>query len=318
MSATATSFFSGAGLMDYGLTQAGVDVRQSFELDPVAAATLRRNFPDHEVVEGDLCHMLGKRAVSADVMVFTYPCTKYSTIADIQGTRTGDELYLHALRLMALRQPEAYVVENVPGMKKFPLVMEAMTELPDYYTQVFCPVGADLWLPQKRDRLIIIATRRPFNFRPPANARRVTLAEIVEADPKVEIPAYVYRRLAGQYRDLPIVSDPAAGDIAPTCVAHYAKDCSTRLVRDPRFPQGVRPYSVREFARLQGVPDHFTFAGTDQQAYRQIGNGVAVPVAYWVGTELVRYFKHRADTSRRASAAAKRAWINAKEARAAA
>ena len=89
----------------------------------------------------------------------------------------------------------------------------------------------------------------------------------------------------------PIISDPQRGDIAPTCVAHYAKDLSTRLVADKRFPRGARPYTVREYARLQGVPDTFTFAGTERLRYRMIGNGVSVPVGKWVGAEIVRYFR---------------------------
>jgi DNA (cytosine-5)-methyltransferase 1 len=96
--------------------------------------------------------------------------------------------------------------------------------------------------------------------------------------------------LKGAYRDKPIISDPARGDLAPTCVAHYAKDLSTRLVVDQRYPRGVRPYSVREYARLQGVPDWFQFKGGDRKAYKMIGNGVAVPVGQWVGSELQRYF----------------------------
>lgn len=149
---------------------------------------------------------------------------------------------------------------------------------------------AEAWLPQRRDRLIIIGTRRAFRFRDPEPQLRPSLADLLEADPVVQIPDYVARRIQGAYRDRPIVSDPAAGDIAPTCVAHYAKDQSTRLVRDARFPHGLRPYTVREYARLQGVPDSFTFAGSPQQAYRQIGNGVAVPMAEWAGRELLRYF----------------------------
>ena len=80
------------------------------------------------------------------------------------------------------------------------------------------------------------------------------------------------------------------GDIAPTCVAHYSKDRSTRLVKDARHPLGVRPYSVREYARLQGVPDSFAFEGTEFDAYRMIGNGVSVPVGEWVAGEVRRYF----------------------------
>jgi DNA (cytosine-5)-methyltransferase 1 len=115
------------------------------------------------------------------------------------------------------------------------------------------------------------------------------LAAILEENPEPRIPDYVMKRLAGAYRDRPIISDPKRGDIAPTCVAHYAKDLSTRLVVDRRFPHGVRPYTVREYARLQGVPDTFILRGSDNDAYRMIGNGVSVPVGKWIGQEIVRY-----------------------------
>ncbi|HMG76103.1 MAG TPA: DNA cytosine methyltransferase [Pyrinomonadaceae bacterium] len=167
-------------------------------------------------------------------------------------------------------------------MKKFPVVMEAMTKLPDYYVHVACPVKTSIWLPQKRDRLIIIGSRRNFAWREPVSEKPVTLKEILEPDAAPHIPDYVGRR--------PIISDAERGDIAPTCVAHYAKDLSTRLVADRRFPHGVRPYTVREYARLQGVPDTFIFAGSSNDAYRMIGNGVSVPVGEWIGSEVRRYF----------------------------
>src|SRR5207253_1115424 len=100
-------------------------------------------------------------------------------------------------------------------MKKFPVVMEAMTKVPDYYVHVACPVKSSIWLPQKRDRLIIIGSRRNFAWREPAAERAVTLREILEPEPEPHIPDYVGRRLAGEYPDRPIVSDPARGDTAP-------------------------------------------------------------------------------------------------------
>ncbi len=283
------SYFSGAGLFDIGLTLAGLDVSQSFEIDAKACQVQRDNL-GHDVVESDLAQKLVADENDADVMVFTYPCTKYSTIGDIHGVRTGDELFLHAFRHMAIKRPEVYVIENVPGMRAFPVVMEAMTSLPDYWVQTFCPIQSQTWLPQRRDRLIIIGSRRRFNFRPPEAVKPITLAEVVERDPVVRIPPSVRHRMEGKYRDRPIISDPDRGDIAPTCVAHYAKDKSTRLVADKRFPMGVRPYSVREYARLQGVPDWFKFNCSDTDAYRMIGNGVSVPVGTWAGGEIQRYF----------------------------
>lgn len=286
------SYFTGGGLMDIGLERGGLKVRRCYEIDPTCCRTLSRNRREN-VEPVDVCGKMVKGEARPDGRVYTYPCNKYAGIAAIHGCRTGDELYLHALRHQAIEPTEVYALENVPGMKKFPVVMEAMTQLPQYHVQVFCPVSADLFLPQRRDRLIVIGTLKPFNFRPPDGTRRVTLADILEDDPQVEIPPYVYRRLRGRYRDRPIISDPTRGDIAPTCVAHYAKDVSTRLVADRRFKHGVRPYTVREYARLQGVPDSYVFEGTQAEQYRQIGNGVAVPVAEWLGRELVRYFEHR-------------------------
>lgn len=285
----ANTYFSGAGLMDLGLQEGGVSVQQSFEIDETCCETLRANFV-HEVSQCDMKLKLVKDEKNCDVMIATYPCNKYSAISDIHGVRTGDELFLHFFRHVAIAKPEVYAMENVPGMKKFPVVMEAMTSLPDYYVNVFCPVKSETWLPQRRDRLIILGSRKPFGWREPVNGNPVTLKEILEENPEPHIPEYVAKRLAGKYRDKPIISDPDRGDIAPTCVAHYAKDVSTRLVADKRFPFGARPYTVREYARLQGVPDSFQFAGSQFDAYRMIGNGVSVPVGEWLGREIVRYF----------------------------
>jgi len=283
------SYFSGAGLLDIGLINAGLNISQSFELDETCCRVQRENLGNH-VTQCDITKKLVADESECQIMAFTYPCTKYSPIGDIHGVRTGDELFLHAFRHMAIKRPEVFVIENVPGMRVFPVVMEAMTKLPDYFVTTFCPIKSCTWLPQRRDRLIIIGSRKNFNWRAPEVSSRIRLADILEQDPRVTLPKGVADRMNGRYRDLPIISDPERDDIAPTCVAHYAKDKSTRLVRDKRFPMGVRPYSVREYARLQGVPDWFQFNCSDTEAYRAIGNGVSVPVGEWFGRESKRYF----------------------------
>ncbi len=290
MNIMVNSYFSGAGLFDIGLCLGGLDLQQSFEIDPICCETQRLNFK-HQIIMSDITHKCVLTDKESDVMIATYPCTKYSSAADIHNTRTGDDLFLHFFRHIALRRPEIYVIENVPGMKKFPVVMEALTKLPDYYTSVFCPLKADLWLPQKRDRLILIGSRKHFIWNTPECKTKKSLKDIIEENPEISIPASVYNRLKGNYRDKPIISDPDKGDIAPTCVAHYSKDKSTRLLKDHKYPLGVRPYSVKEYARLQGVPDSFVFTGTENQIYKQIGNGVPVPFGIWIAHEIKRYFE---------------------------
>lgn len=290
---TAKGYFSGCGGMEIGIMQAGVNVIQSLDLDAEATACMQMNrrYFSHEVLTVDIKDKTVLEQPKTDIIVGTYPCTKYSTIADIHGTRTGDDLFLHFFRHIAIERPEMYIVENVPGMKKFKVVMEAMTKLPNYYVNVFCPVDAMNWLPQKRRRLILIGTKKDFRISAPiANLNKPRLKDLLEKNPQVEMPAYVLSRIQGKYRDLPIIVDPEDFSVsAPTCVAHYAKDLGTRLVKDKSTKYGVRPFSIREYARLQGFPDDFHFPNK-RSSYKLIGNAVPVHMGEWVGKQAMRYF----------------------------
>jgi DNA (cytosine-5)-methyltransferase 1 len=290
---TAKGYFSGCGGMELGLIQAGIDVIQSLDLDIEATIcmTLNTHYFNHEVLNVDIKNKTVLEQPSSDIIVGTYPCTKYSAIADIHGTRTGDDLFLHFFRHIAIERPEMYIVENVPGMKKFKVVMEAMTQLPNYYVNVFCPVDASNWLPQKRRRLILFGTRKPFFISAPVQvSNRPTLKDILEDNPEVEIPEYVLSRITGKYRDRPIIVDPEKiSMLAPTCVAHYSKDLGTRLVKDSRYKYGLRPFSIREYARLQGFPDDFHFENK-RTSYKLIGNAVPVHMGKWVGEVAMKYF----------------------------
>lgn len=279
--------------MELGIMQAGVNIIQSLDLDKEATQCMVRNkhYFDHVVLNIDIKSKTVLEQPKSDIIIGTYPCTKYSPIADIHGTRTGDDLFLHFFRHIAIEKPEMYIVENVPGMKKFKVVMEAMTKLPDYYVNIFCPVDAANWLPQKRKRLILIGTRKHFWINAPTQINnRPRLKDILEKDPEVEMPEYVVKRINGSYRDKPIIVDPEIPNaLAPTCVAHYSKDLSTRLVKDPRAKYGVRPFSVREYARLQGFPEDFNFENK-RSSYKLIGNAVPVHMGRWAGRVVMKYF----------------------------
>jgi DNA (cytosine-5)-methyltransferase 1 len=290
---TAKGYFSGCGGMEIGLMQAGVNIIQSLDLDIEATGCMEMNshYFSHTVLNADIKDKTVSEQPTTDIIVGTYPCTKYSPIADIHGTRTGDDLFLHFFRHIAIEKPEMYIVENVRGMKKFKVVMEVMTKLPDYYVNVFCPVDASLWLPQRRKRLILIGTRKRYSIAAPKQNKNVrTVKSLLEKNVEIAQPGYVIKRINGGYRDFPIIIDPEFLDaIAPTCVAHYAKDLSTRLVKDKTCRYGLRPFSVREYARLQGFPDDFYFPDK-RSSYRLIGNAVPVDMGRWIGEEALKYF----------------------------
>lgn len=292
---TANGYFTGAGGMEIGLMQAGINVQQSLDLDIDAIECMKANphYFGHDILHNDIKNVTVLGQPDADIVVGTYPCTKYSPIADIHGTRTGDDLYLHFFRHIVLARPEMYILENVPGMKKFAVVMEAMTKLPDYYVSVFCPVSATNWLPQKRDRLILFGTRKPFTPSAPSSGKRISIKDIIEKDPVYDMPDYVISRIKGKYRDLPIITDPDnIHALAPTCVAHYSKDMGTRLVKCNN-KWGARPWTTREYARLQGFPDDYKFPN-NRSAYKLIGNAVPVHMGEWAGREAMKYFNKSA------------------------
>nr|WP_275112199.1 DNA cytosine methyltransferase [Candidatus Liberibacter solanacearum] len=51
-------------------------------------------------------------------------------------------------------------------------------------------------------------------------------------------------------------------------------------------PSETRPFTVREYARIQSFPDTWNFYGTKSSVYRKIGNAVPVKLAKAIGTAL--------------------------------
>ena len=86
------TYFSGAGLMDIGLQSGCLTVQQSFEVEALCCDTMRRNF-SHEVLQCDITKKLVQSEKECHVMVATYPCTKYSPIADIHGVRRWSRMF---------------------------------------------------------------------------------------------------------------------------------------------------------------------------------------------------------------------------------
>jgi DNA (cytosine-5)-methyltransferase 1 len=53
-------------------------------------------------------------------------------------------------------------------------------------------------------------------------------------------------------------------------------------------PQETRPFTTREYARIQTFPDDWQFAGKATSIYKQIGNAVPVNMGEALGWSLVR------------------------------
>lgn len=303
---TVGSLFSGAiDGMSLGFQLASEQYKTiiSNEIDGTAVKTAKLNY-SHEIIEKDIREISIESLRNCDVILGTFPCQEYSKAAHIHKNGRKDnwkqayhwasirDLFLHYFRFIALVQPEVYIWENSPEVRKFPIVMETFRKLPPYHYYELELDTLDFRLPQRRKRLFVIGFKRPFHMPDPINfqlhARQLTIRDIKEENPIFSIPNYVVSRIEGKYRDLPSIKTD--DDISNTCVAHYARDRGTTLITDPKGYKGLRPFSVREYARLMGIPDEFQFANADTTNFKHIGNAVSPIVARGIALAVKKYF----------------------------
>lgn len=304
--------FSGIGMLEYGFHEAGFEVVASNELHPTICKTLRKNFT-HDIIETSVHNIsiedLRAKYGQINGIIGGFPCTVYSTAADIHKTRVigkslripsiekisnysryaelGGELFLHYFRIVANLQPDFFVIENVPGLLGARIVLETFKNTPygknnlGYYYGIHEGLlnTVDFGLPQNRPRFFFVGYRKSgdLKIKKPEQRRKLIIGDVLEDNPDIELPEYARRRLEGiTCRDRPIITEAGENSIAPTCVAHYAKDRGTRLIK---VGGSVRPYTTLEYARLQGIPDSFSIEGSDYLKYLQIGNSVSLPVS---------------------------------------
>ncbi len=284
---TVKSLFSGAGGLDCGLEQAGLRVVESYEFDKRACDTLAAAGKS-DVYKCDISKLLLENQYKTYVVTATFPCTHFSTA----GLRDGDELYLEAHRIIRCLEPEIFVIENVPAMKKFDIVMEAFLKMPGYYVSDFILNAADCGAPQNRKRLIIIGSKQKFDwdFTPVPDGQRKRLADILEHGVDTPLSQGVLNRLAGVNKgQWPAhIYDSKEREYGPTCVAHYAKDQGDQLTVDPANGK-IRSFTPLEYGRLQGFPDDYPFQGGKVATLKQIGNAVSPAMARVIGKEILRY-----------------------------
>ncbi len=318
--------FSGAGLFSAGLVEAGFEPVLAIELSRDAAAAYARNVSDR-VVTGSV---LGMRALpKADILVAGPPCQGFSTLGRRDPSDARNELCLSILPLVALARPTIVVVENVPPFLASPQWTLLVRSLRGrgYSVTTWQLDAADFGTPQRRRRAFTVASKVGPIAPPRSNGRRRVAGDVLSMpgspiaadDPLHRWPAakgLAAERIAlippmGDRRDLvsaaPHLCAPSWfrlgcqatdgwGRIDPGQPANTLR-CSFQNPSKGRYlhPHEDRTISLREGARLQGVPDGWVFTGPPQVVARQIGNGVPVPLAKAVGESLLAALDGRLD-----------------------
>lgn len=323
---TSIELFAGAGGLALGMENAGIKQNLLVEIDKHAAATLKNNRPKWNVNCAD-AREITYAGMSADIVTGGFPCQAFSYAGNQMGFEDArGTLFFELARCIKEVQPKIAVGENVRGLLAHDdgKTLRAMLSILDGlgYRAAFRVLRAQyLDVPQKRERLVIIAVRKyldlPILF-PKEKDYTISMREALEnvpLSPGQEYPKRKYEIMklipaGGYWRDLPIdlQKEYMAGSFhlsgGKTGMARrlawdepsLTLTCSPAQKQTERcHPTETRPLSVREYARIQTFPDDWVFQGSTSIQYKQIGNAVPVNLGYHVGRCLIAMLNRKPD-----------------------
>lgn len=169
----AIDLFCGAGGFSNGFEKAGVDLKYGIDIDNDALKTFRHNH-DSDAIEKDIREGVPDEVLQNDydIVFGSPPCKGFS---DARGSRYVNDdrngLVFEYIYWVSEMQPDIAIMENVTGMRTIGEdFMDAMKkEFKDSgYNQIKIKElnSANFGVPQKRKRVVVMATHNDVNYRP--------------------------------------------------------------------------------------------------------------------------------------------------------
>jgi DNA (cytosine-5)-methyltransferase 1 len=321
--------FAGIGGTRLGFESAGADCVFTSEWDRFAQQTYRANFGDDHLIHGDIREIEERKVPKHEILIGGFPCQPFSLAGVSKKNSLGKahgfscpiqgNLFFDVARIIQAKKPPVVVLENVKNLlshdkgRTFEIIKQTL-EKDLGYKMAFRVFDARSFVPQHRERVIIVATKGkvPFDFddiKIPPNAPK--LSEILHSGDKERYwePRYQDERngkalskytlsdnlweYLQKYAEKHRLAGNGFGfglfgpeDVARTLSARYHKDGSEILIKQNR--KNPRRLTPREAARLMGFPDNFAIPVSDTQAYRQFGNSVVVPLISQIAKSVIR------------------------------
>lgn len=190
-SLTAIDLFSGCGGLSCGLKEAGFEVAAAVELDSKAQATYKLNHPSVRLYGQDIRTLdpervmndAGLRSGQLDLLAGCPPCQGFSRLrTKNQKTSVRDDrnnLVAEFVRFVKILRPKTIMLENVPALAKDGRFTRMRNQLAGlgYEMVVHVLDAADYEVPQRRKRLIMLASRIHKPQIAPRAGNRVTVRQ---------------------------------------------------------------------------------------------------------------------------------------------
>lgn len=263
----------------------------SSEIDKFASKTYEVNFKNK--ISGDIKLISEKTIPPFDILLAGFPCQPFSNAGLKKGFK--DErgmLFFEIKRIIKYHLPKVILLENVKGLKNHKngtTLIKMKKILNEVGYKVYDKIlnAKNFGVPQNRERIYIVGflkEKKIFNF-PKSQKIQTKLGDILEKN--VENKYTISNKLWEGHKRRK-TKHKAKGNgfgyslfdknspYTSTISARYYKDGSEILIKQKN--QNPRKLTPREAARLQGFPEDFDIPVSDNQAYKQFGNAVAIPV----------------------------------------
>ena len=310
--------FCGAGLFSQGFVQAGARPVFAVDLAPDAIETYNKNIaPVAKVGTVSADTILPP----IDLLIAGPPCQGFSTLGGRDPADNRNSLCLLLPKFAEKAGAQMAIVENVPPFLASAHWQEMARAFVDlgFEIETWTLDAAHYGAAQRRSRTFTIASRIGIPKRPLESRKLKTVADAFagiayndELHRWPEPTALAKSRMVlipplGDKRDVlraaPELCPPSWskmgaqavdvwGRINPAQPANTIR-CRFQNPSTGRYihPTEDRVISLREGARLQGVPDEWQFAGHAYSVARQIGNGVPIPLSAAVAHAVVSHIR---------------------------
>jgi DNA (cytosine-5)-methyltransferase 1 len=182
---TSIELFAGGGGLALGMEKAGFKHVLLNEFDKHACATLKKNRPSWNVVEGDIHDVSFKDYEGkVDFLSGGFPCQAFSYAGNKGGFEDArGTLFFELARAVKEVKPKVFMGENVKGLythdggHTFEVIKNVIADLGYTLVEPRVLKAIQYQVPQKRERLILIAIRNDLSdkvtFRYPSPYSRV-------------------------------------------------------------------------------------------------------------------------------------------------
>ena len=300
--------FAGIGGIRIPFEELGGKCVFTSEWDKYSQKTYLANYG--ELPSGDITKINPKDIPSHDLLIGGFPCQPFSMAGLKKGfDDTRGTLFFNILEILREHKPKAILLENVKNLKghdkgkTFEVITKHLEEL-GYTVHTKVLNAKNFGVPQNRERIYIAGFLEECSFEfPEPPYTKTRLGDILEEDvnPKYTISDRLWEghqrrkskhKAKGNGFGYSLFNEDS--EYTSTMSARYYKDGSEILIeQNGKNPRKLTP---KEASRLFGFPETFKITVSDNQAYKQFGNSVAVPVIRAIAEKMVSAFTSAENT----------------------